>query len=193
MELEKIVQLALQIGEGAIDVAAISTRDIVVEEDLANLCREPLCAFYGLSANCPPNVPGPAEFRDLLKNYEHGLVIKMEVPAGCLNTGERLIIMRLLHEIVAQIEKAAIGMGYPNSKAFAAGSCKEIFCDEHERCSVLTENKECRNPEHARPTIEAVGINVSELNKSAGWSVIHDSDKGEKAALGTVYGLVLLG
>ena len=54
--MDELVQIALQIGARIIDVVTISTSDISIEDDLANMCRKPVCAFYGLSANCPPYV-----------------------------------------------------------------------------------------------------------------------------------------
>lgn len=182
--LNDIVQMAEGIGQGAIDVALISTDDIAVEEYLANMCREPLCAFFGLSANCPPNVAGPGEFRELLQNYKYGLAIRMEVPMGCLITGERIGIMKLMHEIVAEIENSLVQSGCVKAKGFAAGSCKELFCNQDTGCRVLTQEGECRNVQHARPSIEANGVNVTELIKTAGWPT---------GSMGAIYGLVLIG
>lgn len=185
LRLAELVQVALRIGAGAIDVVAISTSDISVEDDLANMCREPRCGYYGLSANCPPYVSGPSGFRNLLKICAHALVIKIEIPMGSLVNYECLDIMKLLHEIVADIEKSAVELGYSNSKAFAIGSCKVIFCPEHVGCRVLIDGGECRNYQYARPSIEAVGINVYELNKTAGWPINRDME--------AINGLVLIG
>lgn len=190
--LEELIQMALQIGAGAIDVVAVSPSDISVEDDLANYCREPRCPYYGLSANCPPHVLVPSEFRDLLKTCEHALAIKIDVPMGCLLTDERNEIFKLLHEIVADIENAAIELGYANSKAFATGSCKIIFCHEYGSCRVI-EGGECRNSQYARPS--ANGLNVNELNKITGWSINRDTNKTDtdRVSMAAVLGLVLVG
>lgn len=76
--MEKLTQLACQLGVS--DAKAILTTDISIEEDLANLCREPGCENYGLSASCPPHVAGPAGFRKLLNAFKHAIVIKIDVP-----------------------------------------------------------------------------------------------------------------
>jgi len=98
-------------------------------------------------------------------------------------------------EIVADIEKSAVELGYSNSKAFAVGSCKEIFCHDNFDCRVLSEGKGCRHYQYARPPIEAFGINVNELAKTAGWSMNRDTDEADtdKVSMGAVYGLVLIG
>jgi hypothetical protein len=56
---------ALQLGASAAAVIAVDR--IVIEEGLASLCREPRCENFGLSASCPPHVPGPAKFREWMK------------------------------------------------------------------------------------------------------------------------------
>ncbi|MDR3601312.1 MAG: DUF2284 domain-containing protein [Desulfosporosinus sp.] len=195
LKTDELVQIALGIGAGIIDVVVISTDNISVKEDLADMCRKPRCAFYGLSANCPPYVSGPSGFRDMLKISAYVLAIKIDVPSGWLITDERLVMMRLLHEIVADIERSAIKLGYSRSKAFAAGSCKEIFCNRHLSCRMLTNNGECRNPQYARPAIEAYGIDVHELNKTAGWFKSQDLIETalDKASTSAIYGLVLIG
>ncbi|MEA3434989.1 MAG: DUF2284 domain-containing protein [Thermodesulfobacteriota bacterium] len=191
--LKELIKQACR--SGASGAAAISTDDILVEDYLANLCREPRCESYGLSTSCPPHVSGPSGFRELLKNFKHAIVIKIDVPLEILLSSERSDIMRLLHEIVADIEQAAVKTGYPGSKAFAGGSCKKIFCHDYEACRVLTEGGECRNPQHARPSMSGFGINVSKLMKVAGWTMNRynsEADPG-KASTAPICGLILIG
>jgi predicted metal-binding protein len=121
--LKKLIKQASQ--SGASGAAAISASDISVEDDLAKLCREPQCESYGLSTSCPPHVSGPSGFRKLLKKFKHAIVIKIDVPLEILFSSERRDIMKLLHEIAAGIEQAAVKTGYHSSKAFAGGSCKK--------------------------------------------------------------------
>ena len=191
--LKELIKQAYR--SGASSAAVISTGDISVEDDLADLCREPRCESYGLSTSCPPHVSGPSGFRELLKKFKHAIVIKIDVPLEILLSSERSDIMRLLHEIVAGIEQAAVKTGYPSSKAFAGGSCKKIFCHDYEGCRVLTEGGECRNPQHARPSMSGFGINVSKLMKVAGWTMnryTREADPG-KASTAPICGLILIG
>ena len=191
--LKELIQLAF--GSGASGATAISTNDISVEDDLANLCSEPRCESYGLSTSCPPNVSGPSGFRELLKNFKHAIVIKIDVPLDILLSSERSGIMRLLHEIVAGIEQAAVKTGSPSSKAFAGGSCKKIFCHDYEDCRVLTEGGECRNPRHARPSMSGFGINVSKLMHAAGWTMNRYNSEADSdtATTAPICGLILIG
>jgi len=191
--LKELIKLACL--SGANGAAAISTGDISVEDDLANLCREPRCESYGLSTSCPPYVSGPSGFRELLKKFKHAIVIKIDVPLEILLSSERSDIMRLLHEIVAGIEQAAVKTGYPGSKSFAGGSCKKIFCHDYKGCRVLTEGGECRNSRYARPSMSGFGINVSKLMKVAGWTMNRYTREADpdKASTAPICGLILIG
>ena len=193
-EYNMALLLELATRSGATDARIISTRDILVEDRLAGICKETSCESYGLSMSCPPHVAGPAMFREWIKEIDNAIVVKMDVPLEIL-LSEREDIMRLLHEIVASIELAARQLGYANSKAFAGGSCKQFFCSSHADCRVVAHKEECRNPHRARPSMSGFGVNVPEMMKTAGWT--SDEDKSgphkEGTSTGTVSGLILIG
>ena len=192
MVLGQLTDMACRLGASA--AAVISTSEISVEEDLAKLCREPQCENYGLSASCPPHVAGPTGFRELKKKFRQAVVFKIDVPSEILLSSQRHDIFQLLHEIAANIEQAAKKMGYANSKAFAGGSCKKLFCEDHIDCRVLADGGACRNPDRARPSMSGFGINVSKLLQAAGWQmdrITRDTDP-EVVPMGTVSGLVLV-
>lgn len=170
MKIEKqLVEMALQVGKGAVDAVLIPANDIYVEDELAKVCRDPGCHNYGASPGCPPNVAGPPAFRKWLESYDQALFVKIEIPRESLLSHEYKDIMRMLHEVIADIEQEAVKTGYPNSKGFADGSCKELFCSTYTDCNVLGRNSECRNPGRSRPSMSGFGINVSKLKEKAGW------------------------
>jgi predicted metal-binding protein len=180
---------------GASGARFISPKDISVEEELAILCREPECDNYGLSPSCPPHVSGPSGFRKMLEKCDHALVIKIDVPMEFLLSSERNEIMRLLHEIVASAENFAVQMGFINSKAFAGGSCKMIFCGDHLDCKVVAEIGACRYHQSARQSMSGFGINVLKLKRAAGWisSKTPRENDLDTVSMETVCGLVLIG
>ncbi len=191
-DADRLIQMAH--GAGAMDAAVISTDHIIVEDKLAKLCKDPGCENYGLSMSCPPHVSGPDGFRKLLKNYNKAIVFKIDVPYTILFSNERNDWFRLLHEIASGIEQGAVKMGYKNSKAFAGGSCRQIFCSGYIDCEVVVRNGKCRNPEYARPSMSGFGINVKKLMKQAGFEL--DDSKAQpnnKPSSGTLSGLVLIG
>ena len=180
---------------GATASAIIASKEIQVEDHLAALCNgDYTCPNYGLGASCPPNVEGPVEFRKWQAQSQYSITVKIELPTTVMFSGERKGVMQLLHQIVAKVEQKAIEMGFKNSKGFAGGSCKDLFCDDQEKCCVLAENKPCRHIELARPSMSGFGIDVTRLMESSGWS----APKAEKAdlsgnnATSWVAGLILL-
>lgn len=192
-QLSELIELARSLG--ATDAAVISAIDISVEDDLAKLCSEPRCENYGLSASCPPHVAGPLGFRELLKHFERAVVFKIDVPSDILFSDGRSELFRLLHEIAASIEQSAVEMGYHNSKGYAGGSCKMIFCRNQPDCRVVHQQHGCRNPQSARQSMSGLGINVSKLMESAGWklNVASQRRNKEEEKVATLCGLVLVG
>jgi len=191
--LDQLLKLATQ--SGASRAGIISVEDISAEEDLANLCQKPQCKNYGLAASCPPHVSGPPGFRKLLKNIQHVIVVRIDMPSSVLFSNERREVVKLLHEIVASVELSAVELGYSHSRAFAGSSCKKIFCYEHAECRVISNNGKCRNPHTARPSMSGYGINVAKLMKAAGWPSkmnVHQDKTGDES-LSWVAGLILIG
>jgi len=191
-KLKTLIQHALEAG--ATRASAISTNDISVENNLADMCREPRCKCYGLSTSCPPHVTGPTGFRKLLKNFSRAVFFKIDVPSEILFSSDRREIFQLLHEISSGIERKAVKMGFLNARAYAGGSCKQIFCYDYSDCRVLSENRKCRNPHVARPSMSGFGINVARLIKTARWNKTQMStnDKVKPTKMTGVYGLVLV-
>jgi predicted metal-binding protein len=191
--LSHLIESACRLG--ASNAKVIRTEEISIEDDLANLCREPQCENYGQAASCPPYVSGPSGFRELLKDFRQAVVFKLDVPSESLFSSERQDIFRLLHEIAAGIEQSAVQMGYPNSKAFAGGSCKRIFCQDRPDCPVVSEGGDCLYPDHARQSMSGYGINVSKLMQVAGWTMNRATPEStpSQAGIATICGLVLLG
>lgn len=178
---EVLLQTAHRLG--ATDAACIPANKIEISDDLAILCETPKCENYGASSRCPPYVSGPKGFRKRIQNYTDAIVFKITVPSDIMYSHQRIEIFRLLHEIGSSIENKAKQMGYANPRAYAAGSCKKLFCGEHLQCNVLSGEGECRNPAVARQSMSGFGVNVKKIMGLAGW----ESEKSEmKPACGMI-------
>lgn len=179
---------------GATEVRKLPPGEIVVDAQMASYCREPGCPNYGMSPSCPPHVAGPDAFKALLGRSSMALVVRIEVPSAVLFSEERREVMRLLHEVVAGIERSATQLGYRESKAFAGGSCKDLFCLNHADCRVLFGSGICRNPEFARPSMSGFGVNVAKTLEIAGFGGAERNGPAVRGEMGTswVAGLVLI-
>jgi predicted metal-binding protein len=191
-KLRQLIQDAQK--SGASELAILSTRTIVVDDDLADSCREPRCENYGLSKSCPPHVPGPSAFRKKLEEFTQAIFFRIDVPSEIFYSSERREFFQLLHEVAAGIEKSAIEMGFPQAQAYAGGSCKKVFCHAYPECLALAGKGECRNPGFARPSMSGFGINVAKLYEAAGWTMRTTTpDVGStKDKTASVCGLVLI-
>ena len=192
-QLEKLAQIAISLG--ATSSRIILSKEIQSKDELAALCNgEYTCPNYGLAAGCPPNVEGPVEFRKWQALSTFSIAVKIELPTSVMFSNERNDVMKLLHQIVAAVERKAVSTGFGNSKGFAGGSCKELFCENQEYCCVLKENKTCPHTESARPSISGFGIDAVQLMKSSGWSakIADQLDISDSKGLSWVVGLIML-
>lgn len=191
--LQELIRHAFELG--ASDARIIPARSVVVEERFAEMCASPQCPGYGQAPGCPPHVMKPARFRELLTRYEHALVFKIDAPTQVLLGEERHDVAKRVHEIAAAIERLAREKGYGNSRGFAAGSCKMIFCSDRESCVVLEKGGECRFPDRARASLSGLGVNFEELCRTVGWrfEIITRDTTADEVPMGLMAGMVLIG
>jgi predicted metal-binding protein len=179
---------------GATDAKVVSPATISVKDEIIELCKEPLCESYGKSINCPPHTMKPRMFRSRLYNYKNAILFKIDVPTEILLSERRFKKFRKIYHIAVQLEAIAIEAGFKQSRAFAAGSCKPVFCPEYQ-CQALLAESSCRYPDSARPSMEAVGIDVFKLIGDVGWQIsrINVNSNPESTPYGLLTGLVLVG
>lgn len=188
----QLLHYARELGVG--DARLIAAADIQVEDRLARICKDPGCPGYGQGANCPPHVMKPEAFRQLLRRCPRALVFKFDVPTEVLLGDGRFEVARLVHETAAALERRALTCGWSEARGLAAGSCKRIFCAEHNTCRVIADNEPCRHPDLARPSISGLGINFFELSRSVGWPIekITRESRPDQVPMGLMAGIVLL-
>jgi len=154
----------------ASDVVLINSTDIVVDERVRLKCQVPVCDSYNKNLMCPPHVPPVAEFRKTLKKYKQGILLQVsaELNEKYANapTEEVFLPARKLHEIVNAGEKEAFTAGFRFAAGFIGGCCR--LCDE---CIVVHGGTQCRFPFKARPSMEAMGIDVMATVEKAGLPV----------------------
>jgi predicted metal-binding protein len=189
--LSKLEKKALEFG--ASDATIIDVSIITIEDTIIEYCKKPICASYGKSAHCPPHAPKPAEARNLMQPFQKALLFKLDVASKVLMSDDNSKAFRRIYEIASQLEKEAQDTGFVHAKGLAAGSCLPVFCKKN-KCRVIEENKECRFPTLARPSMEAIGINVFKLIQAAGWEIqpITKHTDPDSVPEGILAGLVLV-
>ena len=195
LHLQHMVSRARTLGADA--AAPLPAQAVVVDERVSLKCRVPLCGHYGVNLMCPPYVPTPAETREALRRYSDTLVVQQDIPltraavdgvvaaatepgSGGAEPGaggapatageppatvdEGLLrdSQNRFAELMSALEAEAYRMGYRFAAAFAGGDC--VLCDV---CAGVT-GGQCKRPGEARPSMEAVGIDVVATAQAAG-------------------------
>ncbi|MDO9558801.1 MAG: DUF2284 domain-containing protein [Syntrophales bacterium] len=147
--------------QGASVVKRIGVSDIVVDERVRLKCQIPVCDSYNKNLMCPPFVPSVAFFRDALARYTGAVLIQITAPLPEAMAGgpsaEVYTPAKKLHELVNLAEKWAFVYQFRFATGLIGGCCR--LCDE---CVAVKKGRVCRHPFKARPSMEAMGIDVVE-------------------------------
>lgn len=195
-DLERYVEKTLELGADRAKVVA--AEDIPVDERVILKCRIPRCFGYGAGAHCPPNALPPAELRELLKKYSRAVFFTKDVPPEVIvrrkeTIKERVQVYQQVYKIVSEIESMAFYDGHYLAFGFGAGSCRHTFCGQQKDCQAMKGDK-CRFSLIARPSMEAVGIDVYRMVALAGWEIypIGSGAKPENVPKGTLAGIIIV-
>jgi predicted metal-binding protein len=150
---------------GASSAKLISTKDVFVEDYVRIKCQYG-CRMYGIRLTCPPYTPTPEETRKWLKNYSKALLIEFK------NLKNREDLSRV-HEIGVALERDAFLSGFYRALVLVSGPCR--YCKpcvaERAKNRGSLSKADCVYPLKARPSMEAVGIDVYKTARKAGFSI----------------------
>ncbi len=179
-ELEDIAAKSLLLG--ATHAKLVSARKVVVDPRASFKCLVPLCPCFGTHLLCPPNVISPEEFERVLARYNHALLVQVEANFDTRDKAKGRLTAELcediehrtgsakwqrkLHRLVNDVEAFAFKKGLRFAAGLIGGEC--TLCDE---CTGLADGIRCKHPFLARPSMEAVGIDVVQTCKNAGLRV----------------------
>ncbi|NPV92711.1 MAG: DUF2284 domain-containing protein [Firmicutes bacterium] len=165
MENGQIVSFARSLGLSR--AAVIEADRIVVEDEVVDRwCAG--CPEYGHNLNCPPMLPPPREFRQVLAGYRRGLLVQLteslrEDPAVA-GYREAYRQSSRLHRMMLSLENYCQRSGFTRARCFIGGCCR--LCG-----ACPGPGNECLHPEQARSSMEGNGINVVETCSRVGWGL----------------------
>ena len=140
---------------GATEVKGIDAADVIVDERVRLKCRIPIFDSYNKNLIGPPYVLSVDEFRTVLALFSRAILVQLSASVSNEST-EVFGPARKLHELINLGEKKAFEEGFRFATGFIGGCCR--LCDE---CVVVSNGStSCRFPFKARPSMEAVGIDV---------------------------------
>ena len=109
------------------------------------------CDEYGKTASCPPNVPSVSECERFFREYRRAVIFHFE--KGVAKPEDRFAWTREMNLRLLKLEKEIFLSGY--EKAFL------LFMDSCNICAECTGKRElCKQPKMARPTPEAMAVDV---------------------------------
>ncbi len=186
-KFEFLVKLALENGASVAKI--MSSSKVVVEDRVVLKCKVG-CNHYGKTLACPPFTPSAEEFRKIVNEYSYVMFMKFKSTAEAESEVLKKLMVaetdpsvskeikakaakfwtewkqdkRKMLQCVVDLEKAAMNKGYSLAISFVSGHCQ--LC---EKCN--TETKICANPNLARWSEDAVGVNVKKTAVNAGIEV----------------------
>lgn len=148
----------------------IWTEDIIYDPRSRIKCRLNTCGNYGTNFQCPPSLPDIETYIDMNSRYKLALLAQSEEKCAsevydeAMEKQAKAQGLNLLKALVG-LERSCFGLGFPYALASAGGSCK--ICNP---CKARLGEKACAHPELARPSMEAMGIDIAATCRRAGYS-----------------------
>lgn len=151
-------------------VALRDISDIHITAEVRDRCADNYCGFYGKNHMCPPAVGDLAHYRQLIGQYDQGLVFSRAYPIKSRSDFAGMVAAGIaFREIIQQIDQQAKA-NHQDCVFFTAGTCG--IC---EKCAIL-DDAPCRFPDQAIPSLEAAGIDVVRLSRDLGMKYNNGAD-----------------
>ena len=120
------------------------------------------CTEYGKSASCPPNVPSVAECERFFRDYTEAAIFHFEKKVD--KPEDRYAWTRQVNTKLWKLERDVFVAGYP--KAFL------LFMDTCYLCNDCSGSRiKCLNKKLARPTPEALAVDVYSTVRQVGYPI----------------------
>ena len=136
----------------------IRTKDLVIDRRVRFQCSHSGCREYGKNFMCPPYISPVDEFQEVLAGYFMALIVQLKGDIKAERNWEPEADAWALrfHDIIYDLEKKAFSLNFPFASGLIGGSCK--LCDP---CfAAKGTSTSCRYPEKARPSMEALGVDL---------------------------------
>lgn len=161
---------ALFYKHGYTDFKWIEPEKIVVSQWVRMKCIYG-CGEYGQTASCPPNVPSVSECERFFREYRETAIFHFEKKVE--KPEDRHAWTKRVNAKLSKLERELFLSGYERVFLLFMDSCS--ICSE---CTGLRE--ECKEPRLARPSPEAMAIDVYATVRQVGYPIEVLSDYSQK-------------
>lgn len=138
--------------------------------DSRKLCEQNYCGRYGTNWQCPPGVGSWESLRDRILTFKYGFLFNNVYGLEDSYDVEGMGAAGKSHNDKAKIVLDAARPAVKELLYLAAGGC--LICG----ACAYKENKPCRYPDKAFPSLSATGINVSVLAYNNGFKYINGAN-----------------
>ena len=146
---------------GYLDFKWIDPKEIVVAQWVRMKCLYG-CDEYGRVATCPPNVPSLAECERFFQDYKEAVIFHFEKKVD--KPEDRSAWTKDLNMELLELERKVFISGFQKAFLLFLDSCS--IC---ESCSGVLHK--CKEPEKARPSPEALAMDVFSTVRKVGYPV----------------------
>ena len=182
IDAETLIREALE--SGITHAAILDTSKIQFHEDFRKACEKNVCRKYDATWTGPPAIGPISTLKDRVLRYQQGLLFQTVHAVASSFDIKGMFEAAKAHHVVFLEFLEKIRRKYPiaNLLPLDAGCCS--VC---EKCAYL-DKEPCRHPDQAFSSVEAYGMNVIALQKSAG--IPHYHGKNTVCYVGLIlYGL----
>ena len=164
---------AIALEAGAAQAALLEVSQIQFHEDFRKACEKNACGKYDTNWMGPPAIGPIRILKQRAERFQKGLLFQTVHPIKSNFDMKGMLDAAKLHEAVFRDLLERIRKRYPSEELLplSAGCCS--IC---ERCA-YADREPCRHPDQAVSSVEAYGMNVIALQKSAGLPYYHGKDK----------------
>lgn len=159
---DDLVKDALEAG--ATRAAIADTSELVFHEEYRKACEKNSCGRYATNWMGPPAIGSIDELAEKARNYKQGLLFQTVCPIEDSTDWDGMMAGSLVHEQVLRNLLARLRGKYKFKSLLPLNA---RCCSLCERCAYL-DGQPCRHPDIAVSPVEAYGIDVMALAKSAG-------------------------
>lgn len=163
---DKMTAEALSLG--AFKAAVIEAGSIVLDASFRAMCESNACGVYGKCYMCPPDVGDIDRMMREIGEYDYALVYQtVSKLEDSFDFDGMVQAKRKTYPLAQSLRHVFEALNVTKVLHLGAGGCGV--------CKVCAKRtgEPCRDPERAMPSLEAYGINVSELARTAGMKYIN--------------------
>lgn len=168
VKVNEVKEQIIALGAGKVEIANIA--EVPFYPELRQACEQNYCGSFSKNWTCPPHCGEINELISEMKKYEFAVVFQSVYP---LEDSYDIEGMEVAHNEFRALSDKVSALFDENQieskevKMLSAGGC--AIC---KKCAVQTDEP-CRFPLKAYSSLEAHGVQVSELAKSCGMKYIN--------------------